>query len=253
MNETLEKTKSNEVVMYWQKLLSTLRQRGLLAEPQQREDAQIPVADAILLPDRCIFVLDMEHLAGIAPQSWLDPNLWMQWRAALAWRQVSVSAGGGLAITVARAIGVHTPPLPAAIPLQLESLPESYQVCLVGYARRYLADDHQALLIGSAVGKPRPNAQERAFLPLAAGHPPATIRFSVVDPQPMDFSDNEWQPRLFTLAKVPSLPADWNDATDLSARVNAERWQQRTLLAQTDLNDTAAFPLLLLTENTYSC
>jgi len=74
----------------------------------------LPVADALLLPDRCVFVLDMQHLAGISRKTWLDPALWAQWRVALQGRRVFVSGGGGgLAITVAREPGADTKRLPA--------------------------------------------------------------------------------------------------------------------------------------------
>jgi len=96
-----ERTQTDEVVEYWQRIIGTMRQQGLLERPRQGGE-MLPVADAILLPDRCIFVLDMQRLAGISRNAWLDPALWAQWRTALQGRRVSVSDGGGLAITVAR-------------------------------------------------------------------------------------------------------------------------------------------------------
>jgi hypothetical protein len=99
---------------YWQQIIDTMRQQGLLGErPGLGGQEMLPVADAILLPDRCIFVLDMQRLAGISLSTWLDPALWAQWRAALQGRRVSVSDGNGLAITVAREPGAYTIHLPA--------------------------------------------------------------------------------------------------------------------------------------------
>lgn len=110
-----ERTQTEEVVGYWQQIIDVMRQMSLLTERTQQGDEQVPVADAILLPERCIFVLDMQQLAGIARDVWLDPALWAQWEEALQGRRVSVSAGGGLALTVARE---PTQPL-STIPLLL--------------------------------------------------------------------------------------------------------------------------------------
>ena len=108
-----ERTQTDEVVAYWQRIIGTLRQRGLLRRRLLRGGEVLPVADAFLLPDRCVFVLDMQRLAGISRKAWLDPALWAQWRAALQGRRVFVSGGGGLAITVVREPGADTKRLPA--------------------------------------------------------------------------------------------------------------------------------------------
>ncbi len=97
-----ERTQTDEVVGYWQQIVGVMRQLGLLTERPQQGGDMVPVADAILLPDRCIFVLDMQRLAGISRDVWLNPALWVQWEEALQGRRVSVSAGDGLALTVAR-------------------------------------------------------------------------------------------------------------------------------------------------------
>jgi len=67
-----ERTQTDEVVEYWQRIIGTMRQRGLFGERPRRGVEMLPVADAILLPDRCIFVLDMQRLAGISRKAWLD-------------------------------------------------------------------------------------------------------------------------------------------------------------------------------------
>lgn len=97
-----ERVQTDEVVEYWQQIIAVIRQRGVLTEFPPQGDEIVPVADAFLLPDRCIFVLDMQRLAGIPHDIWLDPALWAQWQEVLGGRPVIVSTGGGLAITVAR-------------------------------------------------------------------------------------------------------------------------------------------------------
>jgi hypothetical protein len=252
-----ERTQTDEVVVYWQQIISTMRQRGLLTERSRQGDEMLPVADAILLPDRCIFVLDMQRLAGISREAWLDPGLWAQWRAALQGRRVSVSAGGGLAITVAREPGAHTKRLPAVIPLSLEHLPEPYHVCLVGYTKRLPAGDDRAILIGGASSSDETNQMQSAILQLAAKHSPDEIQFAVVDTQPVDFQDHERLPHLFALSTSPSTTPDLNAEAELAKRVKAERLRHRALMAEANLadwrrynadpGDGVSFPLLLLT------
>jgi hypothetical protein len=104
-----------EVVQYWQRLVATLHQRGLLKERTVQGGYALPVADVILLPDRCIFILDMQRLAGIAREAWLDVKLREQWQAALQGRRVVVSDGGGLAVQVARQPGQKRQRLPARV------------------------------------------------------------------------------------------------------------------------------------------
>ena len=158
-----------EVVRYWEQILTTLRQRGLLKQEQY------PVADALLLPDRAIFILDMQRLGGIPREEWLDRRLWAQWRAALQGRRVIVSDRGGLAIQVARDPG---PPerrqLPAVIPLTPDRIPpEPYRVCL-GLARHGpvvldIAGTHRAILIGGTSGSGKTNLIQSILLQGEAG------------------------------------------------------------------------------------
>lgn len=232
-----ERTQTEEVAGYWQQIIDVMRQLGLLSERSQQGDERVPVADAILLPDRCIFVLDMQQLAGISRDVWLDPALWAQWEGALQGRRVSVSAGDGLALTVARE---PTQPLPDVIPL---SLPEPYQGCLVGYTKRLPSGEQRAILIGGAVSSAAPDPIQSAVLQLAAQRAPDVVNFAVVDAQPVDLQDSEQQLSLFTLSTAPT-----------EAELVAARLRQRTLLAQANLTDWqyspiegAVFPLLLLT------
>lgn len=94
-----------EVVVYWRMLMATLWRRGLLERDPSLGLIVFPEADAYLLPDRVVFVLDAESLGGVKPEMWTDKRLWARWRAALAGRRVFVSRNGGLAITVARDVG----------------------------------------------------------------------------------------------------------------------------------------------------
>jgi hypothetical protein len=251
-----ERIQTDEVVVYWQRIIGTMRQRGLLTERPRQGGEMLPVADAILLPDRCIFVLDMQRLAGISSTAWLDPALWAQWRTALQGRRVSVSEGGGLAITVAREPGAHTKQLPAVIPLSLEHLPEPYHVCLVGYTKRLPASDDRAILIGGASSSDKTNQMQSAILQLAAEHSPDEVKFAVVDTQPVDLQDDERLPHLFALSTSPSTALDLNAAAELAERVEAERLRHQALMAQANLADWrrynanpvggVSFPLLLL-------
>jgi hypothetical protein len=103
----------NEAYQTWNAVIATLRQRGLLT------NGQSPVADGILLPDRLIFVLDMQRLAGIPREAWLDPDLHRQLRAALGGRPVVVTDFFGLAVQVGRQPLQPPQPLPRHIPLDL--------------------------------------------------------------------------------------------------------------------------------------
>jgi hypothetical protein len=103
--QTNERNTTDEVIIYWRQIVGTLGQRGLVRQRPRQGGVMLPVADAFLLPDRCIFALDMQRLGGIPREEWLKPELWRQWRAALQGRRVFVSDGGGLAITVARQPG----------------------------------------------------------------------------------------------------------------------------------------------------
>jgi hypothetical protein len=95
---TAGRNTTDEVIVYWRQIVGTLDQRGLVRQRPRQGGAILPVADAFLLPDRCIFALDMQRLGGIPREEWLKRDLWAQWRAALQGRRVFVSDGGGLAI-----------------------------------------------------------------------------------------------------------------------------------------------------------
>jgi hypothetical protein len=243
-----------EIVTYWRQIVGTLDQRGLLHRRPRQGGAVLPQADVILLPDRCIFVLDMQRLGGIPREAWLDrEGLWRQWQAALQGRRVFVSDGGGLAITVARQPGTRRKRLPVVIPLTLDRLPdEPYHVTL-GDARRGpvvldLAGEHRAILTGGTSGSGKTNLMQSAILQLAARHTPDEVRFAIVDTKQVDFGrDYEQLPHLFA-----DVAHDLREAAQLIEQVEEERLRRQAVMAGAnvadwrDLTGEGAFPLLLL-------
>jgi hypothetical protein len=93
----------DEVSLFWWAIVGALKKRELLDARLRPGAVLVPEADAYVLPERVVFVLDLERLGGIPRDVWLDPEVWAEWREALGGRRVFASEGGGLAITVARA------------------------------------------------------------------------------------------------------------------------------------------------------
>jgi hypothetical protein len=229
---------SNEVIGYWGALVATLNQRGLLKDRPQRGGKIVPEADALLLPDRVIFALDLQRLGGIARERWLDTDLWEQWRAALRGRRCFVSDGGGLAICVAREPGEHVKRLPRVIPLDLSDLPEKPYTVTLGVSRRGpvtldLAGKNRAILIGGTSGSGKTNLMQSAILQLAAKHDPSEIQFAVVDTKEVDFGP--------TFDRLPHLFAPiahtLEDAAQLIEAVESERLRRQAVMAQAGVND----------------
>lgn len=98
MSETI----IDEVVIYWRMVVTTLKKRGLLRERFPSGEVVVPEADAYVLPDRVVFMLHLQHLAGIPIESWMEKGLWEHWRTTLAGRKVFVTKDDGLALTVSR-------------------------------------------------------------------------------------------------------------------------------------------------------
>lgn len=244
---------TGEVVGYWRQLVGTLAQRNLLRDRPKRGGKVLPEADAILLPDRVIFALDMQRLAGIAREAWLDADLWAQWQAALQGRRCFVSDGGGLAITVARQPGTHTRRLPAVIPLDLTDLPEKPYTVTLGHTKRGpvtldLAGDHRAILVGGTSGSGKTNLMQSVILQLAAKHTPAEVRFAVVDTKQVDFGAAfDRLPHLFA-----PIAHTLGEAARLVEAVEGERLRRQAIMAAAgaadwrDLPESEALPLLLL-------
>jgi hypothetical protein len=245
---------TDEVIIYWRQIVGTLGQRGLVKQRPRQGGAILPVADAFLLPDRCIFALDMQRLGGISREEWLKRDLWAQWRAALQGRRVFVSDGGGLAITVARQPGQRQRRrLPHVIPLDLEALPERAYAVTLGYARGGpvvldLAGDHRAILTGGTSGSGKTNLMQSIVLQLAARHPPAEFRVAIVDTKQVDFG-RDWDglPHLFE-----PVAHDLDAAACLIEHVEAERLRRQATMANAsvadwrDLPEDERLPLLLL-------
>ncbi|MCP4536599.1 MAG: hypothetical protein GY832_05585, partial [Chloroflexi bacterium] len=122
----------SEVVTYWQGIVGTLAQRGLL---KQRQDGCkiIPQATAIVTPQYVAFVFDMQRLAGIPREKWLETDLWAQTRAALQGRRVFVADSAGLAMVVAREPGdMQRQRLPTRLVMTPDLLPKGTYTVLLG-------------------------------------------------------------------------------------------------------------------------
>jgi DNA segregation ATPase FtsK/SpoIIIE-like protein len=252
-----QRQQTDEVVVYWRQIVGTLDQRGLLKERPREGGKVLPEADAILLPERCLFVLDMQRLGGIPRETWLDEALWKQWRAALGGRRVLVSDGGGLAIQVAREPGQQKRKrLPEVIPLTAEEIPEEPYRVTLGYDKRGLAEDsavmldladkHRAILTGGASGSGKTNLMQSVVLQLAARHGPDEAQVAVVDTKAVDFSGAyERLPHLFE-----PIARDLGDAAELIEQVEQERVRRRVAMTKAEVSDwrdlPEPFPLLLL-------
>jgi len=235
-----QRAQTDEVVTYWRQIVGTLHQRGLLKNRPRRGGKILPQADAILLPDRCIFVLDMQRLAGIPKEQWQDHALWNQWRAALQGRRCFASDGGGLAITVARQPGApERKRLPRVIWLKPdEHLPDKPYHITLGYTRRSpvtldLAGDHRAILTGGTSGSGKTNTMQSIILQLAAKHTPADFQVAIVDTKEVDFGP--------TYARLPHLFAPiahtLDEAASLVQRVEGERLRRQTVMAAAGVAD----------------
>ena len=234
MNDPL----TGEIVTYWRAITGTLSQRGLLQERPRRGGEVLPEADAYLVSDRCIYVLDLQRLGGIPRERWLDADLWAQWRAALSGRRCFVSDGGGLAITVARQPGTQQKRLPKVIALTPAHVPDKPYHVTLGYGKRGavlldLARDNRAVLIGGTSGSGKTNLMQSIVLQLAAKHTPAEVRFAIVDTKEVDFGvDYERLPHLFA-----PIAHDLGEAAQLIEAVEAERLRRQGVMAAAGVAD----------------
>jgi hypothetical protein len=115
LSQSLPET--SEVVVFWRQIIATLHQRKLLRKTKD-DSFELPHADAYLLPDRCVFILDMQRLGGISIEKWENEDLHRQLSAALKGRRVVVTSKNGLAIQISREPAAKTKrKLPANIPL----------------------------------------------------------------------------------------------------------------------------------------
>jgi hypothetical protein len=254
--QTNERNTTDEVVIYWRQIVGTLGQRGLVKQRPRQGGAILPVADAFLLPDRCIFALDMQRLAGIPREEWLKRELWRQWRAALQGRRVFVSDGGGLAITVAREPGQRgRKRLPATISLDLNEVTDAPYEVILGHTRRGkvtldLAERNRAILTGGWSGGGKTNLSQSIVLQLAAKHTPDEFRVAIVDPKQVDFGP------LTPYARLPHLAGPIAYGVEEAARsiegVYNEFLRRQALMAAAGVADwrqlagADRLPLLLL-------
>jgi len=229
---------TGELATYWRGILGTLAQRGLLHDRPRQGGTVVPEADGYLFLDRAVYVLDMQRLAGISREKWLDVALWAQMRAALQGRRVFVSDGGGLAVCVARQPGTHVKRLPRVIPLTPEEIPpQAYHVNL-GYTRRGavildLAGLHRAILTGGASGSGKTNMLQSFVLQLASKHSPAECKIAVVDLKEVDFSGPfDRLPHLFD-----RIAHDVAEAGRLIEGVEQERLRRQALMARANVAD----------------
>lgn len=245
---------TSEVIVYWKQIIATLHQRGLLQKRPRQGGFALPEADSYLLPDRCLFVLNMQRLGGIPREKWLDAALWAQWRAALRGRRCFVSDGGGLGITVARNPGKEQRKrLPAIIPLDLSNLPSKPYVVILGYSKSALvtidlAGEHRAILTGGTSGSGKTNFMQSVILQLATKHTPTEAQLAIIDTKLVDFGPRfERLPHLFA-----SIAHDLEEAQTLIELVEAERLRRQTTMARAgvsdwrDLPEGEQLPLLLL-------
>jgi hypothetical protein len=232
---------TSEVVVYWQAIISTLQQRGLLRSRPAQGGMILPEADPILLPDRAIFVLDMQRLGGIAREQWLDRALWAQWRAALQGRRCFVSGGGGLAICVARQPGAKAKRLPRVIPLADDDIPPDPYTVTLGHTRRGpvvldLAGVHRAILTGGTSGSGKTNFLQSIILQLARKHAPDEFQAAIVDLKEVDFIAFDNLPHL-----LAPTARSVEDAATLIERVEGERIRRAGLMAQAGVSDWRAY------------
>lgn len=244
---------TSEVVVFWKQVIATLHQRKLLRKAG--DGFELPHADAFLLDDRCVFVLDMQRLGGISIEKWENEDLHRQLSAALKGRRVVVTSRNGLAIQISRQPQARSRrKLPTNIPLlaSMELPTESYTVVL-GQGNHGetveldIARSHRAIITGGTSGGGKTNLMKSVVLQLAKKHTPDTFLVAIVDTKEVDFPAFEGLPHLFA-----SIAYDLDEADELIKAVEVERLRRKTLLRAAGVSDWRdmpagqEFPLLLL-------
>jgi DNA segregation ATPase FtsK/SpoIIIE-like protein len=236
--------------MYWRGVRSALAQRGMLKK--RKDDSYIPpCAQAVVLPDRVVFLLDMNRLAGISREQWLNEDLWLQIRATLQGRRTFVADSAGLALVIAREPGTRVKRLPRTIPMRQEVIPNAPWRVVLGRDRHGtvdldLAQRHRAVLLGGATGSGKTNALQTILAQLVAKHTPDEVQLAVVDTKEVDFS-GAWEqlPHL-----MQPIAHDMGEAATLIEKVEAERIRRQAAMVQAGVNDwqdlEEPLPLLVL-------
>jgi hypothetical protein len=238
----------SEIVTYWRGIIGTLAQRGLLRE---RRDGQkiIPQAVGLVEAQRVTFVLDMQRLAGVRREQWLDADLWAQWRATLQGRRCFVADGAGLAIVVGREPeDVSAKQLPAMIPLTQDEIPQGDYLVTLGHDRTGpvvldVAGAHRAILVGGTTGAGKTNALQAILGQLVAKHEADQVQLAIVDTKQVDFAP--WA-GLEHLAHP--IAHDLDDAQALIEHVEAERVRRQAVMVSAGVSDwrDAGLSLLVL-------
>jgi hypothetical protein len=212
----------------------------MLASRPKQGGVVVPRVDAYLMEDRILYMLDMQHLAGVSREAWLNRNFWKQCRAALGGRRFFVSDGGGLMITVAREPGSPKRKLPSIIPLQADHLVSAPYLVAVGMDIRRretmildLAREHRAILIGGYSGSGKTNLMRSIVLQLAAQQEPGKLQVAVVDVKEVDFSGvYNHLPHLFQ-----PIARDKDSSEQLIERIEGERIRRQAILRKAGVTD----------------
>lgn len=241
----------SEVVTYWRGIKGTLRGRGLLRQKRDDGTPVVPCTHALVLPDRVCFILDMNRLAGISREKWLDRDLWLQIRATLRGRRTYVADSAGLALVVAREPGTHElQRLPKVVPFERGLIPDGDYKVTLGIDRRGpvaldLAETHRSMLIGGASGGGKTNGMQALLAQLMLKHTPDEVQIAVVDTKEMDFSPWDGLPHLFE-----PVARDLEGAGELVEAIEQERRRRKAVMVKAGVSDwrdlTDPFPLLML-------
>lgn len=233
----------SEIVQYWRSVRSTLSQRGLLRQKHEDGSPVVPCAQAVVLPDRAIFVLDMNRLAGISREQWLNRDLWLQIRAALKGRRTYIADSAGLAIVIAREPGTHElRKLPKVIPLTQDEVPAKAYAVTLGYDKAGpvtldLAETHRAVLVGGASGGGKTNGMQVLLAQLVMKHSPAEVRLAIVDTKEIDFAGWRGLPHLFA-----PVAHDLDEAEILIGGIEQERRRRKAEMVKAGVQDWRALP-----------
>lgn len=232
-----------EIEGYWNGVLETLRAGGYLLPRPQQGGYVVPEAAPLLLPDYCIFLLNMQRLGNVARERWLEPQLTERISQGLGGRAVAVAYAEGLALIVARSLElarIQQSRIPTHLPLTASMIPtEPYHICL-GYGVRGrvtldLADAERAILIGGTSGYGKTMLMQSMITQLAEKHAQDELRLVIVDPKFVDFGPYRALPQLLLpvaneiedcARAVQQVAAEMERRKALLRAANVTTWQQ---------------------------